>query len=155
MPCMFDLLWNKGVLIVLFVPVAYYLSTTVIQINLAFSTQRKHWLFSMHCLLHHGCTVCVKAQVRSVGQLQPPMCECYTDRGHLSLSSGGIGRMEESEVTVKGWSGIQKGMWHLCLLDGKEFSLAISSRSALFLPEEERAMLINLGRKEFACYEPF
>lgn len=107
---MFDLLWNKGVHIVLFVPVAHYLSTIVIQINLAFSTQRKDWLFSMHCLLHHGCTVCVKAQVRSVGQLQPPMSECYTHRGHLSLGSAAIGRMEESEATGKGWSGIQKGM---------------------------------------------
>lgn len=110
MPRMFDLLWNMGVHIVLFIPVVHYLATIVIQINLAFRTQRKHWLFSMHCLLRHGCTVCVKAQVRSVGQLQPPMSESYMHRGHLSLSSAAIRRMEANEVTVKGLSGIQKGM---------------------------------------------
>lgn len=117
----------------LFVQVAHYLSSIVIQINLAFSTQRKPWLFSMHCLLHYGCTVCVQAQVKSVGQLQPPMSKCYKHQVHLGLISRGMGKIvKEGGDCQRQGRDPKKRIRLLCLLDGNNFSLTISSRSGLF-----------------------
>lgn len=56
------------------------------------------------------------------------------------LSKAGLGSKKECDVYV---------YWM------EKSSLQQLAQDLPFLPEEERALLINLGRKEFADYEPF
>lgn len=43
----------------------------------------------------------------------------------------------------------------LCLLEGKRLLQLVQDLALFFSPGEERTLLINLDRKEFAAYEPF
>lgn len=114
----------------------------------------------MHCLLHYDCTVFVQAQVKGVGQLQPPVARCYKPYVNWGLISRGMGKKGKHEETVTVRAVILKRELGLFVY-WKEKTLrlshpfTISSRSGLFVPGEERALLINLDRKEFAPCEPF